>query len=1054
MESNTEDRENRRTGRRRRRGRESQAEIDAKRLYNLQCEKERLEREVQKIKDARIQTIEQKVFLQEKLQAIEAEIVHRKELSEKEQHKIQIAEEQKRKTGGNIEPRKQKWVYDKRALGEVAEQAVNHAVDSMISEIILRLTQEQINKALDGGERDSHTLHDLYNVAMHESYTTQDPSLKRILDIAVKRMVATVQTVVSSQSSTGSKGRVGSGRNKVAMLALREFSLVGTPLLVYNATGNNRVGSSREIKSCAVSVTPYLTFAELKSFVMKRWGIDRENPYFCCELVNGAGTTWPNAERVIRYLLMNAHDFSSGLLLTTRRRTDFLEIHTLIKNMQVADMLRNMDEGDHIAPLVRLLDKARKRGKGDRKTPQFSGGTATAMSIMDTESRRRRERQEKEQNRSTSDPGFGTKTSLGADGEEEINQHYSSIWKYDEVLNTGHRVRRDFLAFIVLFIVVLIALIYQYPVQGTNQVTRFLERALVGYTFEYMTPDGRDLDVNLNEVTSWDQVETWIDGPLRTTIALVSLNSSSCLTEEDACGSDRFDPDMFDTFELLNENDTLLLPVVYSVGQNVLVSKVRFRTSRVRSMRLSECDVDSKVQSLLENEFGRAAIECYPAYSISNREESNNSFEGTIVLNSSIREALTFRESSNKFLDLINTTPVDLDISLIEGDFARYDRSGYVFDTNAARWREDLGQVFGPNAPVRWLDKQTRLLAIEFNLFNPNLNIFVSVVIRIEAHESGRMSSGIRIVAFSVDTKNPLRDITLTVFFILVLLYMMLISIPRYYTKAREKLDEDHLKQYTKALRRSLKKSAEQNIILRNVDRSTLPPVTRLEVISKFLRNGWVLLDIAIVLLGILTLIFSGFVAFSDRLTNLSVDSTEPYTSLAYLGTFERVARICGAILFGFLCLKFFRYLALDHRFDSLLSTLSDASRPLVVFFFFFFTIFLGFIISGWQGFGSYCPGFHSFARSTTTLELILFARFDIIANILPRYPTLALLFVGTFFVVMGLILVKMPVAIITISYLLIKQRHVSHRNIFHKSYSLVKEGIGMVNSKIQSFTK
>jgi hypothetical protein len=127
---------------------------------------------------------------------------------------------------------------------------------------------------------------------------------------------------------------------------------------------------------------------------------------------------------------------------------------------------------------------------------------------------------------------------------------------------------------------------------------------------------------------------------------------------------------------------------------------------------LDVCHGKSSLQGLIPN--------CYDDYSASNEETlaflpgwSTN--ETTQNYSSSINQAFIYQTSEQ------------LDTYIYAGQYATYRSGGYVYDfrDSLPTLRNDLSQL----RQLGWIDRQTRAIIINMNLYNPSIAIFTSATI-------------------------------------------------------------------------------------------------------------------------------------------------------------------------------------------------------------------------------------------------------------------------------------------------------------------------------------
>jgi hypothetical protein len=77
------------------------------------------------------------------------------------------------------------------------------------------------------------------------------------------------------------------------------------------------------------------------------------------------------------------------------------------------------------------------------------------------------------------------------------------------------------------------------------------------------------------------------------------------------------------------------------------------------------------------------------------------------------------------------------------GDHAWYAGGGYVYEFRG-RYK-DMSSNLSELYRLQWIDQQTRAIIIQLNLYNPNVQLFTSVMILTERIPTGALSSLIRI---------------------------------------------------------------------------------------------------------------------------------------------------------------------------------------------------------------------------------------------------------------------------------------------------------------------
>lgn len=152
---------------------------------------------------------------------------------------------------------------------------------------------------------------------------------------------------------------------------------------------------------------------------------------------------------------------------------------------------------------------------------------------------------------------------------------------------------------------------------------------------------------------------------------------------------------------------------------NRLVGSVRLRQLRVKAN--AECELSDRAKGFVS--------ECYPMYSESARS--------TAPFNDLVSPGFTYTPPEQLLRD--RGTPK------YEGQLAEYDASGFAVDLSGERdaW---LTRVAALRSGA-WLDSQTRAVFVTFNLYNANLDLYLSSTLLFEQSLAGNM-----VTSFAFDT--------------------------------------------------------------------------------------------------------------------------------------------------------------------------------------------------------------------------------------------------------------------------------------------------------------
>ncbi len=133
------------------------------------------------------------------------------------------------------------------------------------------------------------------------------------------------------------------------------------------------------------------------------------------------------------------------------------------------------------------------------------------------------------------------------------------------------------------------------------------------------------------------------------------------------------------------------------------------------------------------------SISCEDDYSFSNEEKTsfdpgwNN--QTTQLYSSSIQQAFKYQNGD------------ELDSYITKGKHGTYGTGGYVYEFRGrlSELRNNLSELH----QLEWINNQTRAVIIQFNLYNPNVQLFTSIKLLIEFLSSSGLSTESHFEPFS-----------------------------------------------------------------------------------------------------------------------------------------------------------------------------------------------------------------------------------------------------------------------------------------------------------------
>ena len=165
------------------------------------------------------------------------------------------------------------------------------------------------------------------------------------------------------------------------------------------------------------------------------------------------------------------------------------------------------------------------------------------------------------------------------------------------------------------------------------------------------------------------------------------------------------------------------------------------KSRNLNSFCLDTCPIKSTVRRLIST--------CYDEYSTSIEEKG------------SFLPGWSTNETAQNYSSLINKafiyqTSEQLDTYIYFGEHATYGSGGYVYEfrdsssqlsNNLSQLSNDLSQLH----QLGWIDRQTRAVIIQMNLYNPTASIFTSGVIIVELLPSSRIFPSARFEPLHID---------------------------------------------------------------------------------------------------------------------------------------------------------------------------------------------------------------------------------------------------------------------------------------------------------------
>ncbi|OON20938.1 polycystin-2 domain protein, partial [Opisthorchis viverrini] len=344
---------------------------------------------------------------------------------------------------------------------------------------------------------------------------------------------------------------------------------------------------------------------------------------------------------------------------------------------------------------------------------------------------------------------------------------------------------------------------------------------------------------------------------------------------------------------------------------NKMLGVPRLRQVRVTS---TACDVLGVMNNV--------EYVCYPPYSASTEGKKPMQPQGGVIPNHT-KNAWRYQ------------TAGQLGSAAVAAQYGAYPGSGYVQDLS--RSRNTSEEIIQELFEGRWIDEASRVLFLDFTIYNANINMFVIVKLIFELPVTGGV-----FVSSEFQPAKLVRYLTATDYFVMAceIMYLMFIL---YYI-------------------------VEEILEIRKQG-------------FHYFLGVWNILDIVVILLSI---ICAGFTIYCtstayEVMTNMlkDINAHPHFDQLSYwYGHWVRATALCVF----FVVIKIFKYVNFDRSLGQLTKTLGTAAFDMIGFMIMFCIVFFAFAQLGYLAFGTSIEGYRSFTQACYTLFRIMVGDIDFVA--------------------------------------------------------------------------
>ncbi|XP_065660232.1 uncharacterized protein LOC100197328 isoform X2 [Hydra vulgaris] len=265
-------------------------------------------------------------------------------------------------------------------------------------------------------------------------------------------------------------------------------------------------------------------------------------------------------------------------------------------------------------------------------------------------------------------------------------------------------------------------------------------------------------------------------------------------------------------------------------------------------------------------------------------------------------------------------------------DLDTYYGGGYVIEI-FPKWRNQ--DILDEAKRLRWIDRQTRALIIEFALFNPATNYFNMVTMVLEFPASGGAIPNFSVLTFKLYASTKGTGVAMLGSQILFILMMLVFSI------------------------------RECRFLYRTGWR--------------YFLEFWNLVEVALILLSVVAV---GFFFFKDHLAKVLLQrmpakKPQSFINFQFASYWDLTYVYIVSLIVFFVTLKFIKLLRFNRRVSMLSSTLKAAWYPLSMFGIIFFIILCSVVSSSSIVFGMLLDGYQTYFKTIASIISLLLGKFS-----------------------------------------------------------------------------
>ncbi|CAF2744244.1 unnamed protein product [Rotaria sp. Silwood2] len=420
----------------------------------------------------------------------------------------------------------------------------------------------------------------------------------------------------------------------------------------------------------------------------------------------------------------------------------------------------------------------------------------------------------------------------------------------------------------------------------------------------------------------------------------------------------------------------------YVLFENKILGLPRLRQLRVTN---HSCTVHQKFQTSIR--------ECYGPYSTS--KENRSSY---VPENDTLTPHAWYYQTSSQ-----------LKGSSASGLISRYGGGGFVQDLTP-NYHDAKAQLDDLNANL-WIDRGTRVVFLDFTVYNANINLFCQIKLTIEFPASGGA-----VPSKSFSTVKLIRYVSSMDYFVLAC--EILFTIFTVYYTVEETLEIRHFKLH-------------------------------------YFKSIWNVLDVLIILISYICIIFNVYRQIKvGQILDELLKNQNSFADFAFLTYWQIQFNNIVAFAVFLAWIKIFKYVSFNKTMTQLSTTLSRCAKDVLGFSVMFMIVFLAYAQLGYLLFGTMVDDYKTFAISIFTLFRIILGDFDFNA-ILTAHRILGPIFFLTYVFFVFFVLLNMFLAIINDTYSEVKSDMTTQKSefelgdYFKKSYERMLDRLNVKRDRI-----